>query len=56
MTHENAREKEMTDYFTKKFSPALPVFVMGRSYTAQPTCKPENTLFDNWLEHSFLDA
>ena len=52
MSHEKAREDEMTSYFSKKFFPAVPVYVFGRSYAAEPKCKPEQTLYDNWLEHS----
>ena len=52
MSHEKTREDEMTNYFSKKFYPAVPVFVLGRSCKAEPRCKPEHTLYDNWLEHS----
>ena len=52
MSHEKTRENEMTNYFSKKFYPVVPVFVLGRSYTAEPKCKPEYTLYDNWVEHS----
>ena len=52
MSHELSKEKDMSSYFAKKFAPAPPVCVLGRSYRASPECKPEHTLFDNWMEHS----
>ena len=52
MSHELSNEREMSSYFAKKFSPAPPVCVLGRSYKATPACKPDETLFDNWQEHS----
>ena len=52
MSHELSKEKEMTSYFAKKFAPAPPLVVMGRSYKSSPECKPENTLFDNWQDIS----
>ena len=30
--------------------------VLGRSYAADPTCKPEETLFDNWMDRSHSPA
>ena len=50
MSHELSDEKEMTSYFAKKFAPATPVVVVGRSYKSSPTCKAEETLFDNWKD------
>jgi hypothetical protein len=38
MSHELSREDEMTDYFSRKFYPAVPVYVLGRSYAAKPEC------------------
>ena len=52
MSHEKSDEKEMTSYFANKFRPARPLFVFGRSYAADPKCKPEHTLYDNWLDTS----
>jgi hypothetical protein len=54
MSHELSREDEMTDYFSRKFYPAVPVYVLGRSYAAKPECKPDQTLHDNWKEPSPL--
>ena len=42
----------MSSYFAKKFFPAPPVCVLGRSYRASPACKPDDTLYDNWQDHS----
>ena len=52
MTHELSKNEEMSTYFAKKFYPANPQYVVGRSYKAEPKCKPEHTLFDNWMEPS----
>ena len=52
MSHELSNEAEMSSYFAKKFRPAVPVFVIGRSYKSDPLCKPEHTLFDNWMDRS----
>ena len=54
MSHELSREDEMTDYFSRKFYPAVPVYALGRSYAAKPECKPDRTLHDNWMEPSPL--
>lgn len=50
MSHELSAEREMDDYFAKKFNPAVPIFVVGRSYKSNPQCKPEETLYDAWLD------
>ena len=50
MTHEVTKMTEMEDYFTKKFYPILPMFMIGRSYKMEPTCKPNQTLYDTWTE------
>ena len=50
MSHELSDEKEMTSYFAKKFAPATPVVVVGRSYKSEPKCESHNTLFDNWKD------
>ena len=42
----------MSSYFAKKFSPATPVYVVGRSYMSEPERKPQVTLFDQWLDPS----
>ena len=52
MSHELSKEREMTTYFAKKFAPAPPIVVLGRSYKSSPECKPEQTLYDNWQDHS----
>ena len=36
----------MDSYFGNKFHPARPVYVLGRSYKAEPTCKPQEKLFE----------
>ena len=56
MSHEKTKEVEMSSYFGNKFYPARPVYVLGRSYKANPTCKPEETLFDNWMDRSHSQA
>ena len=52
MSHELSNDAEKSSYFAKKFAPATPVYVLGRSYKASPECKPEQTLYDNWLDRS----
>ena len=52
MTHELSKQDKMSTYFAKKFYPAIPQYVVGRSYKAEPKCEPEETLFDNWTEPS----
>ena len=32
------------------------VYVLGRSYKAEPRCKPEEMLFDNWMDRSHSHA
>ena len=56
MTHELTKESEMSSYFAQKFAPAPPSFVVGRSYQSEPECKPEETLFDNWVDRSRTHA
>ena len=36
MSHEMTNVEEMSSYFSKKFAPAVPVFVIGRSYKSDP--------------------
>ena len=50
MTHGATKMSEMEDYFTKKFYPILPMFMIGRSYKLDPICKPKYTLYDAWTE------
>ena len=50
ITHEKANRDEMNDYFQKKFYPMTVVYMIGRSYKAEPQCKPDETLFDAWKE------
>ena len=50
MTHEVTKMAEMEDYFTKKFYPILPMYMIGRSYKMEPNCKPNQTLYDAWTE------
>ena len=52
MSHEKSKESQMTSYFSNKFYPALPIFTLGRSYKADPQCKAEESLFDNWMDRS----
>ena len=52
MSHELSKESEMSSYFAKKFAPCTPMCVVGRSYRSSPVCKPEHTLFDNWMDPS----
>ena len=52
MSHERTNSAEMDSYFGNKFHPARPIYVVGRSYKAEPQCKPEHTLFDNWMDRS----
>ena len=50
MSHELMDEKELSSYFAKKFAPATPVVVLGRSYKSDPECEARETLFDNWKD------
>ena len=50
ITHEKARVEDMDDYFAKKFYPLKVLYVIGRSYKAEPECRPDKTLFDAWQE------
>ena len=50
MSHELAHDQEMDSYFAEKFYPARPLFVLGRSYRADRQCKPEETLYNNWMD------
>ena len=50
ITHEKANRDEMNDYFQRKFYPMQVVYLIGRSYKAEPTCKPDETLYDAWKE------
>ena len=40
----------MSDYYQKKLHPLHVLYLIGRSYTAGPTCRPDETLFDAWKE------
>ena len=40
----------MDDYFARKFRNLQALFVIGRSYVAEPQCQPEETLYDAWKE------
>ena len=50
ITHERANMDEFNDYFALKFAPLSVVYVMGRSYAAQPECDPKVTLYDAWMD------
>ena len=50
ITHEKARVEDMDDYFAKKFYPMKVIYVIGRSYRADPECRPDKTLYDAWKE------
>ena len=50
ITHENARMSDMDDYFARKFRNLQALFVIGRSYLAEPQCLPKETLYDAWKE------
>ena len=56
MSHDKSKEQQMSSYFGNKFYPARPVFTLGRSYTADPQCKPQESLFDNWMDRSHSQA
>ena len=56
MSHERSNSAEMDSYLSNKFYPAKPVYVLGRSYKAEPTCKPQEALFDNWMDRSHSHA
>ena len=56
MSHELANDQEMDSYFAEKFYPAKPIFVLGRSYKADPECKPDQTLYNNWMDPSHSHA
>ena len=56
MSHEKADAGQMDSYFGNKFYPARPVYVIGRSYKAEPVCKPRETLWDNWMDRSHAQA
>ena len=50
LTHEATAIKDTDDYFARKFYPAVPFFVMSRSYKMPPQLKPDQTLFDCWKD------
>ena len=50
MSHELSDEKEMSSYFAKKFAPATPVVVLGRSCKGEPGCGETETLYYNWKD------
>ena len=56
MSHELTDEAAMDSYFGNKFFPAKPVYVLGRSYKAEPACKPHQTLWHNWMDRSHSHA
>ena len=53
MSHERSKEAETSSYFAKKFAPATPAFVVGRSYKSQPErdprADPEPSMYDATL-------
>ena len=42
-TCERAMMHDMGDYFAHSFFPLQVMFVLGRSYAAEPTCEPRVT-------------
>ena len=54
LTHEAAKLADTDDYFAKKFAPAVPFFIMSRSYKKDPECDPSHTLFDCWKDRFVL--
>ena len=50
LTHEATKLEDTNDYFAKKFYPAVPFFIMSRSYKKSPECDPSHTLFDCWKD------
>ena len=45
-TRERAMAHDMGDYFVRSFFPLQVMFVLGRSYAAEPTFEPRVTLYD----------
>ena len=52
LSYELSEDEELTDYFSRKFYPAVPVYVLGRSCAAKPEGTSEQTLHENWLDPS----
>ena len=52
-TRESAMTHDMGDYFVRSFFPLQVMFVLGRSYAAEPTCEPRVTSYDPWKELAF---
>ena len=50
ITHERVRMEDQSDYFAKKIHPLRVLVLIGRSYGAEPRCKPEHTLYDAWKD------
>ena len=50
ITHETADLSIMDDWFAHKFAPLQVLFLIGRSYKAEPTCHPKETLYDLWKD------
>ena len=50
LTHEATKLSDSDDYFAKKFSPLVPLFIISRSYVNEPKCDPSHTLFDCWQD------
>lgn len=50
LTHELTKLQDSHDFFARKFAPLVPVYVMSRSYKAEPKCKPEHTLYHCWKD------
>ena len=42
--------EDMDDYFAKKFHPLKVMYLIGRSWGAEPTCKAKETLYDAWKD------
>ena len=45
-TRERAMAHDMGDYFARKFFPLQVMFVLGRSFAAEPMCEPRVTVYD----------
>ena len=50
ITHEKADLKHMDDWLAHKFAPLQVLFLIGRSYKAEPMCHPKETLYDLWKD------
>ena len=54
ITHEAQKLEDTDDFLVRKLDPLVPLFIMNRSYKMEPTCRPDDTVYDCWKDRFVL--